>query len=177
MSDFSCTCLIGPQPFSPNPRGTHVSPDHMLRCVTLNIWVLFNEIYYGVPIDKNTNSWPLIQPYSYTTPHNIHSSAIYNQYTPSPSSITPQLACSKTQTGCISHCPCTCVAMPRDFPTPAGRQAHAVNKRVKESSSDESNKENGELSTSSTSQPKNKKCTYTRHRTVDKKAVQSLQCY
>jgi hypothetical protein len=32
-------------------------------------------------MDKNSDSQPLIQPYSYTTPHNIHSSAIYNQYT------------------------------------------------------------------------------------------------
>src|ERR1700676_4970185 len=119
-------------------------------------------------MDKNTNSRPLIQPYSYTTPHNIHSSAIYNQYTPSPSSITPQLAYSRTRTGCISRCPCTCLAMPHDFPTPS-RQARAINKRVrKESSSDESNKENKELSTNSMSRPK-KKRTYTRRRTVDEK--------
>jgi hypothetical protein len=120
-------------------------------------------------MDKNTNYQPLIQPYSYTTPHNIHSSAIYNQYTPSPSSITPQLAYSKTRTGCISRCPCTCVTMPRNFPTPASREARAVNKRAKESSSDESNKENEELSTNSTSRPKKTKRMYTRRRTVDEK--------
>jgi hypothetical protein len=41
--------------------------------------------------------------------------------------------------------------MHRDFSTPATSQAHAVNKRAKESSSDESNKENEELSTNSMS--------------------------
>jgi hypothetical protein len=56
-----------------------------------------------------------------------------------------------------------------DFSTPATSQAHAVNKRVKESSSDKSNKENKELSTNGMSQPKKKKGMYTRWRTVSEK--------
>jgi hypothetical protein len=43
--------------------------------------------------------------------------------------------------------------MPYDFTTPASRQARAINKQAKESSSDKSNKENEELSTNSMSRP------------------------
>jgi len=88
-------------------------------------------------MDKNTNSRPLIHPYSYTTPHNEHSSAIYNQYMPSPSSITPQLAYSKTRTGCISRCPCTCVAIFQlqqartHAPLTNGRKSRAPTRQIK----------------------------------------------